>query len=78
MISEIFVRSTQNSQTLPCVRLTKGLGYLWDHVCCPHTPQTPMEGVKNPTVAKIEHVLTVSVSGGYEGNIDGPGGSQNP
>ena len=41
-------------------------------------PQTPMEGVKNPTVAKIEHVLTVSVSGGYEGNIDGPGGSQNP
>ena len=23
-------------------------------------PQTPMEGVKNPTMAKIEHVLTVS------------------
>ena len=60
MISEIFVRSTQNSQTLPCVTLTKGLGYLWDHVCCPHTPQTPMEGVKNPTMAKIEYVLTIS------------------
>ena len=39
-------------------------------------PQTPMEGVENLTVAKIEHVLTVSVSGGYEGNIDGPGGAR--
>ena len=36
-----------NRQILPSVTLTKGFGYLWDHICRVYTPQHAHVGSEN-------------------------------